>query len=262
MPSIIIVPTYNEVENVEELMARIAAAAPEVHLLIADDNSPDGTADTAERLAAQRYPNYRVYRRNGKRGLGRAYVDSFCKVLREGYDRIVQMDADLSHDPKYLPAMLAAAENADLVIGSRYCAGGGVENWPRRRVLLSRYANVYVRAITGVPTGDATAGFRCWSRRALEAVQVESIQSEGYSFQVEMVYRAYKAGLRIVEVPIVFTDRRFGQSKMSGHVIVESLKMPWRLRFRGTGAAAAASPRRDSAPVAEEVSRREGSGVS
>jgi dolichol-phosphate mannosyltransferase len=258
MPSIIIVPTYNEAENIEPLMAHVAAVVPEMHLLIVDDNSPDGTAERAEQLA-RCYPGYRVYRRSGKRGLGRAYVDAFCKALREGYDQILQMDADLSHDPAYLPAMLAASEQADLVIGSRYCTGGGVENWPRRRVLLSQAANVYVRAITGVPTGDATAGFRCWSRRALAAVQVETVQSEGYAFQVEMVFRAYKAGLRIAEVPIVFTDRRFGQSKLSGRVITEALTMPWRLRFGRTGAIPRRQetvPRDTTVAVSEEGSSR------
>ena len=145
------------------------------------------------------------------------------------------MDADLSHDPAYLPAMIAAADSADLVIGSRYCTGGGVRDWPLHRVMLSRYANVYVHMVTGVPTGDATAGFRCWTRRALEAVNLPTVRSEGYSFQVEMVYRAYVAGVRIAEVPIVFTDRRCGQSKMSGKVIGESIAMPWRLRFGQSG---------------------------
>lgn len=232
MKSIVVVPTYNEADNIEELFARIVEHAASCDLIVADDGSPDGTADLAERLC-QGHPGWRVYRRTGPRGLGRAYVDTFCKVIGEGYERVVQMDADLSHDPAYLPALLEASQNADLVIGSRYCPGGGVRNWPLKRILLSRYANAYVRLVTRVPTADATAGFRCWTADALRAVNVETVASEGYSFQVEMVYRAYRAGLRIVEAPIVFTDRRAGQSKMSGGVIWESVKMPWRLRAQG-----------------------------
>lgn len=234
MRSVIVVPTYNEVENIPQLFERIEKSSPESDVLVVDDGSPDGTADLAEDLARTR-SGYRVYRRTGPRGLGCAYVDAFQRSMAEGYDRIVQMDADLSHDPVYLPAMLAAADKADLVIGSRYCAGGGVRDWPYRRVLLSRYANVYVHMVTGVPTSDATAGFRCWTRRALEAVDLPTVRSGGYSFQVEMVYRAYAAGVSIEEVPIVFTDRRCGQSKMSGKVIGESIAMPWRLRFGRDG---------------------------
>lgn len=230
MKTIIVIPTYNEAENIGPLMAAISTAAPGIHLLIVDDNSPDGTADLAERIC-RKHPGFRVLRREGPRGLGRAYICGFQKALEDGYGRILQMDADFSHDPRAIPALLAAAESADLVIGSRYCAGGGVERWPLHRVLLSKYANIYVRLITGVPTADATAGFRCWSRKALEAVQLNTISSEGYCFQVEMVYRAFRAKLKIVEVPIIFTDRRYGQSKMSGTVIWESFKMPWRLRY-------------------------------
>lgn len=230
MNTLIVIPTYNEAENIGPLMAAIVAAVPGIHLLIVDDNSPDGTAELAERIC-RKHPGFHVLRREGPRGLGRAYISGFQKALEEGYERVVQMDADFSHDPNAIPTLLAAAENADLVIGSRYCAGGGVERWPLHRVLLSKYANVYVRLITGVPTADATAGFRCWSRKALEAVKLDTISSEGYCFQVEMVYRAFRAGLKIVEVPIIFTDRRYGQSKMSGTVIWESVKMPWRLRY-------------------------------
>lgn len=228
--AVVVVPTYNEAENIGELIQRVATAVPGVHLLIVDDASPDGTADIAEALCAA-HAGFQVYRRTGQRGLGRAYKDALCKALASGYTRIAQMDADLSHDPSYLPEMMAAAETADLVIGSRYVRGGGVRDWPLHRMLLSRYANVYVRAITRVPTADATAGFRCWTARGLEAVNLPTLNSEGYAFAVEMTYRAYRAGLRITETPIVFTDRRFGQSKMSGHVIRESILMPWRLRL-------------------------------
>jgi dolichol-phosphate mannosyltransferase len=229
--SIIIVPTYNEAENIEALLSRVAVTVPGVHLMVVDDASPDGTADMAERACAG-YVGFQVLRRTGPRGLGHAYQEGMCRALELGYERILQMDADLSHNPAYLPAMLHASETADLVIGSRYVRGGGVRDWPWYRVLLSRYANLYVRLITGVPTADATAGFRCWTAAALQAIRLNTLTSEGYAFAVEMTYRAHRAGLRIVEVPIIFPDRRHGQSKMSGKVISESILMPWRLRFR------------------------------
>jgi dolichol-phosphate mannosyltransferase len=230
--SIVVVPTYNEAENIEALFAQVATALPEAHVMIMDDASPDGTADIVERLSLQ-YPNYRVVRRTGPRGLGHAYKEGFCRALEEGYERIFQMDADLSHDPAYLPAMLKASETADMVIGSRYVRGGGVRNWPWHRILLSRYANLYVRLITGVPTADATAGYRCWTAAALQAIRPSTLSCEGYAFAVELTYRANEAGLHIAEVPIIFPDRRYGQSKMSGHIIWESIFNPWRLRFRG-----------------------------
>lgn len=229
MRTVVVVPTYNEAENVREFARRLGEAAPDLELLLVDDASPDGTADLAERVFASRV-GYRVYRRTGPRGLGRSYVDAFQCVVAEGYERIVQMDADLSHDPKHLPALVAATDHADLAIGSRYCRGGGVREWPARRILLSRWANLYVRAIARVPLSDATAGFRCWTREALMAIDLPNVASEGYSFQVEMAWRAHRAGLRIAEVPIVFTDRHFGESKLSGHVIWESARTPWRLR--------------------------------
>ena len=230
--AIVVVPTYNEAENIEAMLTQVAAAVPGIHLLVVDDASPDGTADIAERLCPQ-FPGFQALRRTGPRGLGHAYKEGICRALEMGYERIIQMDADLSHDPAYLPAMLQVSETADLVIGSRYVRGGGVRHWPRRRVLLSRYANLYVRLVTGMPISDATAGFRCWNEQAIRAIQISSITSEGYAFQVEMTHRAYRADLRIIEMPIVFTDRRYGQSKMSGQVIFESIKMPWRLRFGG-----------------------------
>ena len=214
------------------IVEQVAYALPEAHLLLVDDASPDETADTAERLFAANaaYSNYHVFRRTGVRGLGRAYREAFIRVLGEGYDRIIHMDADLSHDPAYLPAMLQASLTADLVIGSRYMPTGGVRNWPNHRILMSRFANRYVQRIAGIPVADATSGFRCWTRRALEAVHLESFQSEGYSFQVEMSYRASRAGMKIVEIPIIFTDRQFGQSKISRKVMIESAIMPWKLR--------------------------------
>lgn len=233
MKCVIVVPTYNEAENIPTLAERITAALPDAHLWLMDDNSPDGTADQAETLFASRpeYAAYRVVRRTGPRGLGRAYRDGFQRALSAGYDRIFQMDADLSHDPARLPALLDASREADLVIGSRYCPGGGVENWPAHRLALSRFAVWYVRRVAGIPVADSTAGFRCWSRRALEAVQIDTLHSDGYSFQVEMTHRALRAGMRIVESPIIFTDRQFGRSKISRAVLIESFLMPWRLRW-------------------------------
>ena len=232
MKCAIVVPTYNEAENVAALCEQIARAVPDAHLLLMDDNSPDGTADIAETFFADNplYVNFRVIRRTGTRGLGRAYCDGFQRALTMGFDRIIQMDADLSHDPVYLPALLTASETADLVIGSRYCAGGGVRNWARHRILLSRFANWYVHKVARIPVLDATAGFRCWTRQALEAIQIDTVRSEGYSFQVEMSHRAAQSKLKIVEAPIVFTDRQFGQSKISRSVMIESLLTPIRLR--------------------------------
>jgi dolichol-phosphate mannosyltransferase len=233
--SVVVIPTYNEAANLPRLVAAIASILPEAHLLVMDDNSPDGTADAAEALFASRpeWTGYQVVRRAGPRGLGRAYRDGFRRALDAGYSHIIQMDADLSHDPAYLPALLSAAETADLVIGSRYCPGGGVQNWPAHRRLLSRFACRYVQMVSGLPIADATAGYRCWTRRALEAAQLETVQSEGYSFQVEMGFRAHRAGMTIVEVPILFTDRQFGRSKISRAVLLESLLMPWKLRLLG-----------------------------
>lgn len=232
MTTIIVIPTYNEAENVLVLAGEIARRLPDASLLIVDDNSPDGTADLAEQAfcARSEFRAYRVLRRSGPRGLGRAYRDGFMLAFREGFDRIVQMDADLSHDPASLPSLLEATATADLVIGSRYCPGGAVQNWAWHRILLSRFAVWYVHTVTGIPVRDVTAGYRCWTRRALEAVQIESLTSEGYAFQVEMSHRAWLAGMRMAEVPITFTDRRMGRSKISRSVLWESCVLPWRLR--------------------------------
>ncbi len=241
---LIVIPTYNERDNIPTLIPQIAAALPEAGLLLVDDGSPDGTADLAEQLF-QSYPNYRVMRRTGLRGLGRSYVDGFQWALRQGFDAAIEMDADLSHDPKYLPTLAAGASQADLVIGSRYVAGGGVRDWPIQRVILSRYANRYVRMIAGLRVNDATAGYRLYTRRALESISLHTIESNGYSFQVEMTYRVVHAGLNILEVPIIFTDRTAGHSKMSRSVIWESILMPWRLRFGSSGRKA----RLDASPI-------------
>jgi dolichol-phosphate mannosyltransferase len=234
MKTIILVPTYNESESIVSLAKKIAMLTPSTHLLVIDDDSPDGTAAEASALfrSNSAFANYRVLSRRGPRGLGRAYRDGFTQALAENYDLILQMDADHSHDPKYLPEMIELGKRHDLVIGSRYCPGGGLVDWPWQRRLLSRFANVYVRWVTGLPFTDATAGFRCWSREGLRRVEVGTVRSEGYSFQVEMSYRAIAAGLRWVEMPIVFTDRKGGESKISRRVLVESMVRPWALRMR------------------------------
>ena len=231
MKIVVVIPTYNERENVERLSELIAEHLPETHLLLMDDNSPDGTAEFAETLFKSKpdYANFQVIRRNGDRGLGRSYCDGFQRALDSGFDLIIQMDADLSHNPAHLSSLIEASANADLVIGSRYCPGGEVRNWSQSRVLLSKFANWYVHKIAGIPVADVTAGYRCWTRHALESVEVETIHSEGYSFQVEMSHRALRAGMKIVESPITFTDREFGQSKISKSVILESIIMPWKL---------------------------------
>ncbi|MBC7529253.1 MAG: polyprenol monophosphomannose synthase [Chthonomonadaceae bacterium] len=230
---IVIVPTYNEAENILRLAGGIAKADSGLHLLVMDDNSPDGTAQIALKAFAEKpeFANFRVIVRSGKRGLGRAYVEGFLTALEEGYERIIQMDADLSHDPTRLTALLEATENSDVAIGSRYCPGGSVENWAYSRILLSRFACRYVHAVARIPIADVTAGYRCWSSKALRAIQVETIQSDGYSFQVEMAHRAIQAGMSITEVPICFTDRVHGKSKISRKVLLESFVLPWRLRF-------------------------------
>jgi dolichol-phosphate mannosyltransferase len=228
--TLIVVPTYNERENVAALVAQILEVAPAADVCILDDNSPDGTADYAEELFGAN-PRFSVMRRKGARGYGRSLVDGYRKAIEEGYARLVQLDADFSHDPRTIPALIEASREADVVIGSRYCAGGRVANWPLRRRLLSRFANRYVCVITGMKVGDATAGFRCYTQHAMRRLLEGRIAAEGYAFLVEAVYHAHREGLTMTEVPITFTDRREGQSKMSRKVILESVLMPWRLRF-------------------------------
>ena len=228
--TLIVVPTYNERENVARLVEELFEVAPDADVCLLDDDSPDGTAAHAEELfGAER--RFSVLRRKGARGYGRSLLDGYRRALAGGYARLVQLDADFSHDPRSVPALVAASSRADVVIGSRYCEGGGVENWPLRRRALSRFANAYVCRITGLRVRDATAGFRCYTRRALQRLLEERLAAEGYAFLVESTYRAHRAGLRVTEVPITFTDRREGQSKMSRKVILESVLMPWRLRL-------------------------------
>jgi len=229
--ALIVIPTYNEVDNIPALLEAIGQAAPEAHILVADDGSPDGTADSAARILAER-PGSLVLRRTGARGYGRACLDGFRYALENGYDYILTMDADWSHDPKSLPALLQAlAEGADLVIGSRYCNGISVVNWPLRRVILSVFANAYVRAILRLPVSDCTSGYRGYTARALQAANLGGVVSDGYAFLVEIATRIHRAGFVLREVPIIFVERRAGQSKMSRKVMVESAILPWRLLF-------------------------------
>lgn len=227
---LVIVPTYNERENVPALVQQILDVAPDADVLLIDDDSPDGTADCAEELFGK-HPRFSIMRRKGTRGLGRSYVDGYRHALSRGYALTIQMDADFSHDPGALPALIKASDSADVVVGSRYCAGGKVRNWPRRRLWLSRFANSYVSLITGLKVRDATSGFRCFNRPAVEITFATPMLSEGYAFQVEMLHRAYEANLSMVEVPITFVDRQRGKSKISRRVIFESIIMPWRLRL-------------------------------
>lgn len=230
--TLIAIPTYNEKENLPSLLERLMELLPaNVHVLVIDDGSPDGTGDIAE--AWTRRPEGRVHliRRAGKLGLGSAYVAAFRWALERDYELVFEMDADFSHDPKYVPAMLEAAQSAELVIGSRYLTGVNVVNWPMQRLLLSWFANLYARFVTGLPVHDCTGGFKCFHRKALEAIDFTRIASGGYSFQVEMNYKVWKKGFRLREVPIVFVDRHAGASKMSGSIIGEALFLVLRLRL-------------------------------
>jgi len=230
--ALIVVPTYNERDNVRRIAERLLAALPGTELLFVDDNSPDGTGGVLDELAAEQ-PRVHVMHRAGKLGLGTAYIEGFGWGLARGFDYLFEMDADGSHDPKYLPQMLALAEDgADVVVGSRYVPGGGTENWGTFRKLLSRGGSLYARTVLGVELRDVTAGFIAWRRAALEAIDLSTITSNGYSFQIEMKYRAIQKNLRVVETPIVFVDRRVGQSKMSRAIFIEALFKVWGLRFR------------------------------
>ncbi|WP_327091976.1 polyprenol monophosphomannose synthase [Nonomuraea sp. NBC_01738] len=227
---LVIVPTYNERENLPMIVERVRAALPEAHLLITDDNSPDGTGDIADELAGSD-EHVHVLHRPGKQGLGAAYIAGFRWGMAEGYDVLVEMDADGSHQPEELPKLLEAlAEGADLSIGSRWVPGGKVVNWAAHRELLSRGANVYVRLMLGLPVRDATAGFRAYRAATLDKIGLADVQSQGYCFQVDLTLRTSRNGLRVVEVPITFVERTHGKSKMSGSVMGESF---WRVAIWG-----------------------------
>jgi dolichol-phosphate mannosyltransferase len=227
---LIITPTYNERDNIEMLLARIHEVIPEAHVLVVDDNSPDGTGSyVKERTAEDGWIH--LLERPGKQGLGTAYCTGFMWALEKKYDAIIQMDADLSHDPEQIPELLSHLGDNDLVIGSRYIKGVNVVNWPLSRLVLSWSANIYAKVITGVPVWDLTGGYKCWRREVLANLDIPSIKSEGYSFQIETTFRAYNQGYRIKESPIVFIDRTEGASKMSKGIIYEAVWMVPRLRM-------------------------------
>lgn len=256
MKTLIIIPTYNEIENLQSLLAGIFSYAPETHILIVDDNSPDGTGKLADEISTQN-PRVSVMHRSGKLGLGTAYIAGFKYAIAQGYDAAFEMDADFSHDPKYLPDFLGAIENADLVIGSRYIKGGSTPNWSLLRRIISGGGNIYTRFVLGISVHDCTAGFRCYRREVLENLDLDTVQAQGYAFQVEMAYRVFKKGYRIVETPIVFMDRRLGQSKMSGNIFVEGFTSVLRLRFNKPAPSATASQQNsvsDVVTVVEEPS--------
>lgn len=230
--ALVIVPTYNEAANIGQLIPRVLEQDSRIEVLVVDDNSPDGTADLVEAIARTE-PRVHLLRRPGKTGLGTAYLTGFRWALDRGYDYIFEMDADLSHDPKHLADFLAAIQNADLVLGSRYLRGRvTVVNWPMGRLLLSYFANVYARLVTGLKVFDTTSGFKCFRRRVLESIDLSSVRSNGYAFQIEMTFRAARLGFRIVEIPIVFVDRTDGTSKMSGAIVREAIWMVWWLRLQ------------------------------
>ncbi len=230
MKTLIVSPTYNESKNIRRLVDEIFSIDPSFHLLIIDDNSPDGTGDIVRSLQKQ-YPNLHLESRSGKLGLGTAYCFGFKWALDREYEAIVQMDADLSHDPKDVSKMVKLLDGNDLVIGSRYCNGVSVVNWPIRRLILSYGANLYTRIITGMPIKDATAGFKAWKRDTLASINLDEVCSNGYSFQIEMNFRTWIKKLKIVESPIIFIDRTIGESKMSKHIMYEAILMVWRLRI-------------------------------
>ncbi|MDQ2807786.1 MAG: polyprenol monophosphomannose synthase [Chloroflexota bacterium] len=229
---LIIVPTYNERNNLAPLTAAIQAVGP-FHILVVDDNSPDGTGALADELAAQQPDRLFVLHRAAKQGLGRAYLAGFAWGLAHGYDLLFEMDADFSHDPRHLPQFVNHIRaGADVVLGSRYIAGGGTRNWSFLRRFISRGGSLYARTILGLPIADLTSGFKCFRRSALESLDLAGIDANGYGFQIEVTYRCYRQGLRIVETPIIFADRRVGQSKMSQAIVLEAMLMVWRIRLR------------------------------
>jgi dolichol-phosphate mannosyltransferase len=229
--ALVIVPTYDERANITRLIGAILEQDLRLEILVVDDGSPDGTGDIVESLT-QHEPRLHIIRRPRKMGLGTAYIAGFEWALQEGYDFVFEMDADFSHDPAHLPQFLLAIDEADLVLGSRYRNGKvTVVNWPIKRLLLSYFANVYARIVTGLPVWDATGGFKCFRRKVLEAIDLSQVRSNGYAFQIEMSFRAWRKHFKIVEIPIVFVDRTEGQSKMSRSIVREAIWMVWRLRF-------------------------------
>jgi dolichol-phosphate mannosyltransferase len=230
MKTLVIIPTYNEKENIGKIIPLVLEQDPDIEVLVVDDNSPDGTGKIVSEMIATNH-RVKLIQRVKKSGLGTAYLAGFQYALQNGYDYIFEMDSDFSHDPAYIPYFLSAVREADLVLGSRYIKGVNVVNWPITRLLLSYYANVYARWVTGLPVKDSTGGFKCFKREVLETIGLDRIHSNGYAFQIEMSFRAWKKGFKIKEIPIIFVDRREGESKMSKKIIREAIWMVWKLRF-------------------------------
>jgi dolichol-phosphate mannosyltransferase len=231
MKTLIIIPTYNELDNLPKLLPEVLSKNEEINILIVDDNSPDGTAAFVEN---EKKDNDRIHliKRSSKQGLGTAYIAGFKYALQNNFELIFEMDADFSHDPKEIPKFLEEIKNSDLVIGSRYINGVNVINWPMRRLLLSSFANVYTRIITGMPIHDATGGFKCFRRKVLESINLDQVRSNGYAFQIEMNFKVWKKGFKVKEIPIIFVDRMKGQSKMSKKIVREAVTMVWKLRIK------------------------------
>ena len=228
--ALVIIPTYNEKENIRPIVELVLSQAPNLEILVVDDNSPDGTAAIVNEMA-QANPRVHLLSRAEKLGLGTAYIAGFTWGLSRGYAYLIEMDADFSHDPCEIPNMLKAIQQADLVLGSRYIDGVRVVNWPLSRLVLSKGASYYVRIITGLPIHDPTGGFKCFRRKVLETIELDEVRSNGYAFQIEMTHKAWMMGFRVREIPITFADRSAGQSKMSGHIVREALWMVWSLAF-------------------------------
>ncbi len=228
LKTLVIIPTYNEKENIRNIVPTVLAQAPNVEVLVVDDGSPDGTGGIVKEMAASN-PRVHLLERSGKQGLGMAYIAGFKWGLANGFDCLMEMDADFSHDPKEIPNFLKAIESHDLVLGSRYKDGVRVVNWPLSRLFLSKGASYYVRIITGLPVADPTGGFKCFRRRVLESLDLDAVRSNGYTFQIEMSYKTWMKGFRVAEIPITFADRFAGRSKMSGHIVREALWMVWAL---------------------------------
>jgi len=229
--ALIVFPTYNERDNIEKIVHAVLPLDARINVLIVDDNSPDGTGDIADRLAKDQDKVHVLHREN-KEGLGKAYLAGFRWAIEQEYDFIFEMDADFSHGPEYIKDFLREIQHNDLVIGSRYISGVNVINWPMTRLLLSYFANVYTRVITGLPLRDATGGFKCFRRQVLESINFDHVRSSGYSFQIEMSMRTWKSGFRIKEIPIIFVDRVAGTSKMSKKIMREAIWMVWSLRLK------------------------------
>ncbi|MFC1553723.1 polyprenol monophosphomannose synthase [candidate division KSB1 bacterium] len=231
MKALVIIPTYNEKENIAKITEAVLNTDINVEVLVVDDSSPDGTGEIVKEMQKNESRIHLIVKEGGKQGLGKAYITGFQYAIEHKFDYIFEMDADFSHDPKAIPEFLEKVKDYDLVLGSRYLKGVTVVNWPLKRLFLSYYANLYTRIVTGLPLKDATGGYKCFRREVLESIDLDKIKSNGYTFQIEMTFKAWKNGFRIVEIPIIFVDRVEGQSKMSKRIIMEAVWMVWKLRF-------------------------------